>query len=180
MISYIVPTLGKRPKLLANTLGSITTRPGDEILVVGPAGVEVDARCRFILYQTTGGWGGAERNLAMSYAKGRYLSFMDDDDVYAPNYRLALGAAMLEHPGQPMIFRMQFPNGVTLWQDKEIRCGNVGTPMIFVPNMMTKLGQWSSRYEGDLNFLETCKWSEYVWRPEIIAHIGHNAGEAAP
>jgi glycosyltransferase involved in cell wall biosynthesis len=178
MISYIIPTAGRRPRQLAQTLASIETRPGDEILVIGPSGVAVDDRCRLIPYVSIGGWGGAERNIGMAAASGRYLSFMDDDDVYAPDAREALAQGIAEAAGRPIIFRMVFPNGITLWQRQSIECGQVGTPMIVVPNMPTKLGQWGARYEGDMNFLESVKWAhnEFVWRSEIIAHIGNNPG----
>jgi hypothetical protein len=100
---------------------------------------------------------------------------MDDDDVYAPGARAAMGATILETPDRPAIFRMRYPNGMTLWQTQALECGNIGTPMIFVPNTPSKLGVWSQRYESDFNFIESMKWSseDIVWRPEIIAHLGH-------
>lgn len=174
MISFIVPTIG-RPSLM-QTLGSIETRPGDEVLVVGEVRHQRPyGRFNFIPCPRGNDHGGSERNFAMSRASGRYLAFIDDDDTYAPGHRLAMGMAILTTPGKPVIFRMRYPNGVTLWQDQEIRCGNVGTPMILIPNMPTKLGVWSSRYECDFNFLESMKWpkEEVVWRPEIVANVGH-------
>lgn len=179
MISFIVPTTG-RPTL-QRTLESIETRPGDEILVVGNVDemTNVDAiqdvLVRFIPYPCHGGWGGAERAVGTSYARGKYLSFMDDDDCYARGARFALGMAILSTPDRPMIFRMRYPNGMYLWQDQAIRCGNVGTPMIVVPNVPEKLGVWSDSYVADFEFLTSMKWSpdEVVWRPEIIAELGH-------
>lgn len=173
MISFIVPTVG-RPSL-QKTLASIECLSGDEILVVGDIEPPTDDRVRFIRCLADKCWGGTERNLAMSQAHGRYLSFMDDDDVYAPGARAALGAAILEAPGCPAIFRMKYPGGMVLWQKQALECGNIGTPMIFVPNVPSKLGVWSQRYESDFNFIESMKWSfeDVVWRTEIIAHLGH-------
>jgi hypothetical protein len=40
-----------------------------------------------------------------------------------------------------------------------------------------KLGQWGEgRACGDFVFLQTMKWSpsEIVWRPEVVAHLGHD------
>jgi len=84
--------------------------------------------------------------------------------------------AMMKAGGNPILFRMRFPNGITLWSEKEIRCGNVGTPMFLIPNKLEKLGVWKSFLGGDCAFLESSGWApeEYVWRPEVIALLGHN------
>lgn len=180
MISFIVPTLG-RPSL-AKTLRSIEAWPGDEVLVVG--NVEemtnvdqfADVMFRFIPCPPGGDWGHAERNFATPLARGRYIAHIDDDDVYAPGTRELMADAILRTPDRPVIFRMRFPNGITLWQDPAIRCGNLGTPCFLLPNEPEKFGTWGSFVGGDCHFLETSKWAadEYVWRPEIIALLGHN------
>ncbi len=87
--------------------------------------------------------------------------------------------AMTQTPGRPVVFRMRFPNGITLWQEPVLRCGNLGTPCFLIPNVPNKLGTWGSFVGGDCAFLEGCKWDPYdiVWRPEVIAHLGHNIGD---
>jgi hypothetical protein len=174
MISFIVPTLGR--KTLHATLRSIECWPGDEVLLVGSPGVFHHPSAKVLPCPPGGDWGHAERNYAMPFAKNRYIAHIDDDDVYAPDARATMADAILKTPGRPIIFRMQFPNGITLWQDKEIRCGNLGTPCFLHPNMSTKLGHWGSFVGGDCGFLETSKWrpEEYVWREEVIAYLGHN------
>lgn len=181
MISFIVPTIGRAS--LADTLQSIECWPGDEILVVGTfvCGrcrqlIDADPRIRLIPYPPGHDWGSAERNHAMPFARGRYLSFMDDDDTYAPGSRALMADAIRETPERPLLFRMQYPDGRTLWRDPIVRFGNVGTPMIVVPNVPARLGIWGSFVGGDLAFLETTGWyrSEIVWRPEVIALIGDN------
>ena len=59
---------------------------------------------------------------------------------------------------------------------EQIRCGNLGTPCLLIPNRPTMLGTWGSFVGGDCHFLETSKWKaeDYVWRPEVIALLGHN------
>jgi hypothetical protein len=174
VISFLVPTLG-RPSLLA-TLRSIETRPGDEILVVGD-GVRVsDTRVRYVDCKPGGDFGHTERNVATPHARCRYIAHIDDDDVYAPGHRDLMADAITKTPGRPVLFRMRYPNGITLWSDPKIYCGNVGTPMFLIPNMPTKMGSWKSFVGGDCAFLEESKWTpdEYVWRPEIVALLGHN------
>lgn len=176
MISFIVPTVG-RPSLMT-ALRSIEARPGDEIIVVGDHYRCKDPRVRYVDCPPGNDWGASERNFAQPLAKCRYMAHIDDDDVYAPGTRALMQDAIEKTPGRPVLFRMRAPNGVTLWQDKRIYCGNVGTPQILMPNRPTMLGTWGSFVGGDCAFLESCKWKaeDYVWRPEIICLVGHNWG----
>ncbi len=178
MITFMIPTIG-RPSL-KSTLRSIETRPGDEVLIVGGvmAGqrIENGVTWRYVPCPPGNDWGHSERNFATPLARGRYIAHIDDDDLYAPGTRRLMADAIEKTPGRPVLFRMQFPNGITLWHDKEIRCGNVGTPMFLIPNMPTRLGTWQSFVGGDCAFLEGCKWAaeEFVWRPEVTVSLGHN------
>jgi hypothetical protein len=174
MITFIVPTVG-RPSLI-QTLNSIECWPGDEILIVSNGFRVNDPRARFIDCKPGGDWGHTERNFATPFAKGQYIAHIDDDDIYAHGTRALMEDAIQQAVDKPILFRMRFPNGITLWNEKVIRCGNVGTPMMLVPNAPEKLGTWESFVGGDCAFLESSKWlpSEYVWRPEVIALLGHN------
>lgn len=175
MITFLVPTVGRFS--LMETLRSIECIDGDEILIVGnPGRVPLDDRCRVLPCPPGGDWGHAERNFAMPYARGRYIAHIDDDDRYAPGTRALMADAIEKTPDRPVLFRMQFPNSITLWDEEEVRCGNVGTPMMLIPNQPEMLGSWGSFVGGDCSFLESSKWryADYVWRPEIIALLGHN------
>lgn len=174
MISFIIASTG-RPTLKA-TLASIETKEGDEIIVVGSMGDVHDPRVQFIPYPPGRDWGHTERNFAARAASGRYIAHIDDDDVYAPGTHWLMEHAARTTPNRPVLFRMMFPNGLTLWQEKKIRCGNVGTPMFFLPNRPDMFGTWGPFVGGDCHFLETSKWEEgeYVWRSEVIALLGHN------
>jgi hypothetical protein len=174
MISFIVATVG-RPSL-QDTLRSIETYPGDEIIVTGAMTEKPCRDVRFIPHAPGGDWGHTERNDAMPLARCRYMAHIDDDDVYVPGTRALMENTIRINPGRPAIFRMRFPNGITLWENEEIRCGNLGTPCLLIPNRPTMLGTWGSFVGGDCAFLESSKWKpeEYVWRPEVIALLGHN------
>lgn len=175
MITFIVPTLG-RPSL-KRTLRSIECFNGDEILVVGSVGPgQLDERCRFVPHPPGGDWGHKERNFATPLVRGRYIAHIDDDDIYAADARQLMADAIEKTPDRPVLFRMRYPNGITLWENEEVRCGNVGTPMMLIPNVPEMLGSWGSFVGGDCAFLESSRWkyADYVWRPEIIALLGHN------
>lgn len=173
-VTFIVPTIG-RPSLIT-TLNSIECWPGDEILLAGNCYRVNDPRVRYIDCFPGGDWGHTERNIAMRYAKGDYIAHIDDDDVYAPGTRELMEDAIQKTPNRPVLFRMRFPNGITLWIEEKIYCGNVGTPMMLMPNKQDMFGSWGSFIGGDCSFLESSKWKpeEYVWRPEVIALLGHN------
>lgn len=180
VISFIVPTIGRDS--LEQTVASIELRPGDEVLLVGASVLErrlqhlINKQVHFVPCPPGGDWGHTERNVATPHARGRYIAHIDDDDVYAPGTRNAMDDAIRTTPGRPVLFRMQYPNGITLWQEPTVRCGNVGTPMFLIPNMPTRLGTWRPFVGGDCAFLEECTWKpeDYVWREEVIALLGHN------
>jgi len=182
MISFILPTTGRAS--LQRTLDSIDGRPGDEILVVGdPRRITITRyACRVQLLPCPLGhdWGNTERNYAMAVASNPYLAFIDDDDWYAPGARALMADAIARSPGRLVIFSMEYPNGTILWQEPVLRCANVGTPMLLVPNDPTRLGRWPQGvYEGDWGFLSQCRFppDQIVWRQEVIAQIGRNAGQ---
>ena len=174
MITFVVASVGRES--LKVTLRSIECWPGDDILLVSNSFRVNDPRVWYVDCLPGKDWGHTERNVATPYVKNRYIAHIDDDDIYAPGTRQLMQDAIFNTPGQPVLFRMRFPNGITLWQQKEIRCGNLGTPCMLIPNRPEMLGTWGSFVGGDCAFLESSKWvaEDYVWRPEVIALLGHN------
>lgn len=177
MISFIVPSIGRA--CLRRTLDSIECWPGDEILVVGNMGDIDDARVRFLPCAPGKDWGHTERNHAKLEASGQYIANIDDDDVYLPGTRALMADAIEKTPNQPVLFRMQYPNMVILWDQPILTMGNVGTPMMLLPNVRERFGHWGAFHGGDFHFLKTSPWApaDYVWRPEVIALLGHNQNE---
>lgn len=169
MISFIVPTTGLRGSLPA-TLASIELHATDEILVVGPH-PGPDSRVRHIPCPSAHDWGATERTLGISEARGAYLAFMDDDDVYVPGHRALMAQMIADYPKRPALFRMQYPTGEHLWVEPTVRMGNVSTQMMLLPNDPTRLGSWmSGRRECDFDFLYSMKWAvdSLVWSRDVI------------
>jgi len=173
VISFIIATIG-RPSL-ADTLASIELGEGDEVIVIGNVDAHTDGPVRYIPCPPGGDWGSTERNIATPLARGRYLAHIDDDDTYVRGHRALMADAIAAAPDRFTIFRMRFPDDTVLWQYRVVRWGNVGTPMLLIPNVPAKLGRWGEQQDcGDLHFLQTMHWrpDEIVWREDVIAQIG--------
>lgn len=176
MITFLIATTGRDS--IKRTLASIEHTDGDEVLVVGggPWVAEYDSRVRFLPCAPGGDWGHTERNYGQAFAKGQYISHIDDDDVYAPGHRALMADAIAQTPNRPVLFRMQYPNGVTLWSQPVVVLGNVGTPMMLLPNQPEKFGTWGPFNGGDCHFLQTMGWQreDIVWRTDVTVLLGHN------
>jgi len=160
-LSVIVPTTGR--STLARTLASITPqlKPDDE-LIVKP--------------DDSGDWAATPRTAGMRQARGDYLLFMDDDDIYTPHAFEAIRSTIRQHPNRPLMFKMKrgapFHDVLPTRTDK-VHLGQVSTQMFVVPNNPAKLGYWTNRYEGDFDFIRSTlayyAESDVVWAPEVIA-----------
>ena len=90
MFSVILPTYGRQAFLNEAVASVLSQTVRDlELIVVDdasptPATVPPDPRVRLIRREDNGGVAAA-RNTALDAAKGRYICFIDDDDLFRPN-----------------------------------------------------------------------------------------------
>lgn len=114
-------------------------------------------------------WGHRARNRQMAVAKGDFLLFMDDDDTYVSGAFDAIRSKVTRSAMH--LFKMRYHDGTELWRDREVRCGNVSTQMVVVPNR-APLGTWTDVYEGDFYFIsQTAEHWPVVWHGDVIALI---------
>lgn len=161
-ISFIIPTIGR--KSLKNTLDSVETWPGDEVLVIKHN-------------PPSGHWGNEERQEGTNKAKCDYIAYMDDDDVYVPGARKIMDTAIRENHGLPNLFKIKYPNGRVLWRKRWVKNGNVSSQMILVPNVKAMFYGWDKFHQwADFWFIRRWSWPDraIVWRNEIICLMGHN------
>ena len=127
----IIPTSG-RPTL-RRTLRSIRRQDrGDvEVIVVSDGDQPVaESIVRLLDWSAvtyvhglkTESWGQMQRERGIVQARGEYLLFMDDDDVYRRRAFQYIRRAVEENPGRVILFRMRRYDGV-LWQRAVIEEG---------------------------------------------------------
>jgi glycosyltransferase involved in cell wall biosynthesis len=121
-ISVVIPTY-RRPKLLAEALASVfrQTGPTFEVFVVDdcPSGsardvVEATGDPRVIYIQNpnpTGGFPSIVRNLAWPRASGKWVHFLDDDDLVPEGHYAAVKDAFERHPRVGLVFGEVAPFG---------------------------------------------------------------------
>jgi hypothetical protein len=195
-LSIIVPTVG-RPSL-ARTLRSLTSQPPGELtweaVLVGDthAGTwseqlpfarrlaQTDSR--FVYTEWDGGehaWGHPQRNIGSGYARGRYLAWLGDDDLYVRGAFDAIHRALdgYEHDPRVFLFRWIAPWKQVLWHTAGYlgdEPGHIDAECIVCPNDWTKLGTWTSRYQGDWDMIRSTVnnfggLERVIWQPEVIA-----------
>lgn len=175
MIDIIIPTSGR--DTLEKTIDSIQYQASknDDIIVVGDG---IDPQVNFKAYNLgpTNDYGASQRNFGLMVGNNPWIMFIDDDDVYTNN-AFDTVKKYLKAP-EIHIFKMTYSHlhsNNTLWKTKEIKYGNIGTPMFIVPRIFEKLPPWVGRYGHDLDFIEMfIKLNPdlpITWHDEIISII---------
>ena len=125
LFTVIVPTHG-RSTLLAQAVASVLTQTVADLECVvvddaspEPPEVPVDPRLRLVRRILNGG-PAAARNTGLEQARGRFIAFLDDDDLYEPD-RLAI--ALEGHARAPV---------VVCWDegDQSVRDGDVSDTIL--------------------------------------------------
>jgi len=113
LISVIIPTF-ERPGMLKEALESVLAQSFTdwECLVVDDASQQppvlpADERLRLIQRSHNGGCAAA-RNTGLSAARGRYVAFLDDDDVYLPDRLADVAGALAANESVVLCQRIGF------------------------------------------------------------------------
>lgn len=208
-LSAIIPTVATdlaRLTLLRRSMLSALHQlgPGDELIVAadttdgplddvrelcGRLGAEApEGACvRYVPHAGAAhSYGHEQINAAMAVARGEYLVFSDDDDVWAAGAFQAIrdAADELTSP-KPLLFRFKSYHGPTFWLAPGVLGKSlIGGHCIVAPNLPSLLGHWGAPqgyegplpyYEGDWTFIATtlALWAsvgvEPVWCDRLIA-----------
>ena len=209
LLSVIVPTVG-RPSL-ERTVNSLL-RQGEwlswEAILVGDAhagtwahqlDTAADLAARYpehLRYVEHDGGahmvGHPQRNFGATIARGDYLSWLGDDDIYVrwAFFTLAHTLRPLEQDDAPQVslFRwISSPRSAkqVLWHTAGFLGdgpGHIDAENIVCPNVPEKLGRWTDRYEGDYDFIrqtiENFGGLDRVrWQPEVLAQAQPSEAE---
>lgn len=103
LVSIIIPTYN-RPLLLAEALKSISsqTLTDFEAIIINDAGIDVshvveafnDSRLTYLEHSINKGLP-ASRNTGIRHAKGKYIAYLDDDDVFLPEHLAILTTVLM-------------------------------------------------------------------------------------
>lgn len=126
-VSVIIPT-HNRPELLLRALNSVyaQTFTNYEIIVVddGQAPRAYDSLVNFFLYKnltyietSKDAGGGVARNLGIKMAKGEFIAFLDDDDVWLPE-KLSVQIELFEKENS--IVGFSFTSAVIVHEHEEV------------------------------------------------------------
>lgn len=99
-----------------------------------------------------GYWGHGIRN-AHNLLPGDFIMHADDDDIYTPD-ALDTVRKYCTDKSTLYIFKMQLNNGYSLWINKKITLGEIGTPMGVIPSFYNSKSIWKERYGGDFDFYD--------------------------
>ena len=206
-LSAIIPTVARdldRLTLLRRSIlsGLHQLREGDEIIVAGDTRDgsldDVHALCARLALEAPEGtslryvahdggrmsYGHDQINHAMSVARGDYLTFNDDDDVYAAGAFDAMRTHADAQPSpRPMLFRFLTHFGLVVWLAPGVaEKGMIGGHCICTPNLPSLLGYWGEPegyegprpyYEGDWTFVQTTleKWAKVGVAPVFVDRL---------
>ncbi|MGP9825059.1 glycosyltransferase [Ectopseudomonas khazarica] len=114
----IILTTYNRADLLKDALASVgsQTLRDFEVILVNDNGEPVEqllATCDFpVTYIRQGRNQGlsAARNAGLALARGRYIVYLDDDDIYLPNHLAVLAEAFEQHPGSVIYTGVEYVN----------------------------------------------------------------------
>ena len=189
-LTVTTTTLGR--KTLAATLDSVPSGVGVEYhLVVDPRG-DVNGAWKMwsasdhcivgkfsvstIEHARQMKWG--ERDLLRPAAKGKFLCWMDDDDVYVQNaFENLLPCLDYGGANDMHFFKAEWPRQeMVLWKEPQIDYENMAVPIIVVPNI-PKIPLWTPAGAESYYFAAAAEkvvrkaGGKVWWHDEIIARI---------
>lgn len=195
-VTVVMPTVG-RPTL-RRAIASVVDQLeyGDELIVVGDSTVDHQAwdvvaefqpaQLFYVEAHRPGSvFGNAQRDFGMQLAAGRssHLMFLDDNDVWThgalDTVRWAIdrvGDDRAAHVFKARWGAGHHAHGTVLWRDTVVAEGNVGTPMVVLPNRPYQRSWWDFNGRGvvsDFGFLSAAvgECSGAMFHTPVIATV---------
>lgn len=193
-LSVVLPTCGRLSLAASVTSVLPELAPEDELIIVGDGshdqkyargvarvgGSMTDGPVWYLETTVPGSvYGNGQRQAGTDHARGTHIAYLDDDDVWNPGTGdLFREAAKTDHEAVH-IFRAEWGSGHhwhgILWQDKELRQGNIGVPQVLWPNT-GPLPLWMAynalQTVSDFGWMQAAAdGKRLVWHEEIVATV---------
>jgi glycosyltransferase involved in cell wall biosynthesis len=119
-------------------------------------------------------WGHCQINAGLQIARGDYLVFNDDDDVFTEGAFDAIRRAIGHQPSpRPLMFKFHCQRlGRTLPERYAVEESAIGGHCLVTPNIAGRIGRWGERYGGDFDWIASTLsfWPEGpAWYDDVIA-----------
>lgn len=119
-----------------------------------------------------GFWGHGLRNKYMSSFDTDYIACGDDDDIWADSVLPKIRTDISNNPNKLLLYKFRSINKNVIWNTREIKHGNIGTPSGLIPNKPEIFGEWGYFHGGDAQFYEQTANKignrNIVWKDTII------------
>lgn len=120
---------------------------------------------------------GAKRNLLTSIAAGKYISFIDDDDVIAPNYVSAILEKLKESPDVVTFSALRYENGNI---DRQVKYGKRfhrdKSDNKFHYRLPNHLMVWKKDVAKRVPFKDISWGEDSAWARQMAGHIRRESG----
>ena len=186
-LSIVVPTIDPQRPLdrLLQSIQKQPLGPDDEVIVVVDTngGGDNVAKIQEVVhhygpqYRVVGYdaghhcWGHCQINRGFSVATKKWVTYNDDDDIYAPGAFEAIREKIRSLPEpHPIIFKIK-KYGETIWRAKGWGTGEIDGKMMVAPNNKL-LGRSTCRYSGDFDWVMNTVQNydmEMSWATPVIA-----------
>ncbi len=145
----VILTTYNRPYLLKDALASLGKQIlGDfEVILVNDNGEPIEALLESLDFPVTylrlakNGGPAAARNAALKLARGRYVTYLDDDDIYLQDHLQSLAQAVEKNPGEVVysdaVFIVENISGeerIELAREQRYQHGSYSKERLFVDN----------------------------------------------
>lgn len=124
---------------------------------------------RYVSHGPTRNFGNAQRTFALGMCHADYVSFLDDDDVYAPEAFIQIRKAVIAEPEAGILFfKTVAPWGEVVWTDEGVyQQGNICTVQMVVRNRRP-FPAWGLRQGANVPWaLAMAGQGGSAWRREI-------------
>ncbi len=117
------------------------------------------------LNKNYGGWGTMARKVGIELAVGKYICFLDNDDVILPHHFLNYASFMEENQDLDFAYFNAYTSSFKKERKSFLSQGSIGNcELIFKSNVLKKEYELDFEYEHDWRLVDKLKKKGYLWK----------------